>query len=446
MTRCLRCVVATMLLAAAPAALAAFHLFRIEQLYSNADGSVQFVVMHESFGANGENHWEGITLTSTSAGTTRTFTFPADLPSSITSNRRVLIATQGFAALGLVTPDYEVPNGFLAIQGGTLNFAGVDQVTYASLPTDGANAINRNGTTIPNVATNFAGKSASVSVAATVDLNQHGLTGSWYEPATGGQGFEVEVFPDLSAPGTGLVQVSWFTYDTVVGGAQRQRWYTLSGAVATGQPDAALTIYRNIGGNFNALPITTAQPVGTATLSFDTCSSGQLSYSFTDGTGRTGTIPLTRLTQNVTCSTSSARPANADFALSGNWYDPATSGQGLTVDVNPNSSLVFSAWYTYAPNGAGAGAGGQRWYTAQSATFSPGSRSIAVTVYETTGGLFDAPTVPAPATVPVGSGTIAFQSCSDATFNFAFTGGSSNGASGTIALKRVGPVPKSCTS
>ena len=65
------------------------------------------------------------------------------------------------------------------------------------------------------------------------------------------------------------------------------------------------------------LPITTAQPVGTATLSFDTCSSGQLSYTFTDGTGRTGTIPLTRLTQNVTCSTSSARPTNADFALPG---------------------------------------------------------------------------------------------------------------------------------
>ena len=109
----------------------------------------------------------------------------------------------------------------------------------------------------------------------------------------------------------------------------------------------------------------TAQPVGTATLSFDTCASGQLSYSFTDGTGRTGSIPLTRLTQNVTCSITTARPTNADFALSGNWYDPTTSGQGLTVEVNPVSGAFFAAWYTYAPNGAGAGAAGQRWYTAQ---------------------------------------------------------------------------------
>ena len=446
MTRFLRYCAAMMLLAATPAALASFHLFRIEQLYSNADGSVQFVVMHEVSGANGENLWDGIKLTSTSAGTTRTFTFPTDLPSSNTANRRVLIATQGFAALGLVTPNYVVPNGFLATQSGTLNYAGVDQVTYSSLPTDGINAINRSGTMIQNVATNFAGQSASVSAAAAVDLNQHGLTGSWYEPATSGQGFEVEVFSDLSAPGTGLVQVSWFTYDTVVGGAERQRWYTLSGPVTSGQPTASLTIYQNTGGNFNALPITTAQAVGTATLTFGTCTSGQLSYSFTDGTGRTGTIPLTRLTQNVTCSTTSSRPTNADFALSGNWYAPATSGQGLTVEVNPISGTMFSAWYTYAPNGAGVGAAGQRWYTAQPTTFSPGSRSIAVQIFETTGGVFDAPTPPAQKTVPVGSATLAFQSCSAATFGYSFTGGSSNGVSGTIVLQRIGPVPKGCTS
>ena len=114
--------------------------------------------------------------------------------------------------------------------------------------------------------------------------------------------------------------MSWFTYDTVIGGVERQRWYTAQGPVMTGQPNAALTIYQNTGGNFNAAPVTMAQAVGTATLSFDTCTSGQLSYTFTDGTGRTGTIPLIRLTQNVTCSTATPHPTNADFALSGNWY------------------------------------------------------------------------------------------------------------------------------
>ncbi len=449
MTHCLRYCVATILLAVTPAALASFHLFRIEQLYSNADRSVQFIVMRQSPSANGENLWEGHQLTSTSPGNTaQTFTFPADLPSSITANRRVLIATDGFAALGLVTPDYVVPNGFLATLGGMLDYAGVDQVEYSSLPTDGINAIDRNGAMIQNVATNFAGQSASVSAPAAIDLNQHGLTGSWYESATSGQGFEVEVFADLSAPGTGRVQVSWFTYDSVVGGAERQRWYTLSGPVTSGQPTASLTIYQNTGGNFNAPPVTNAQAVGTATLSFDTCTSGQISYTFSDGTGRAGTIPLVRLLPNVTCSTTTPHLTNADFALSGNWFGgAATSGQGFTVEVNPNAGAFFAAWYTYLPSGTATGPAGQRWFTAQpTAIFAPGSRSIPVQIFETTGGTFDTPTPPGQQTVPVGSGTMAFQSCLAATFSFTFTGGSSNGISGTIVLQRVGPVPKGCTS
>jgi len=278
------------------------------------------------------------------------------------------------------------------------------------------------------------------------NMNQHGFTGSWYEAATSGQGLEVEVFPDMLASGVGFVFVSWFTYDTVVGGVDHQRWYTVSGPVVSGQHSALLTIYQNIGGNFTVPPITKAEQVGTATLSFDTCSSGQLSYNFTDGTGRAGSIPLTRLTQNVSCSTATARPTNVDFAFSGNWYDPATSGQGFTVEVNPNNPTLFAAWYTYAPNSASAGVAGQRWYTAlPTTTFAPGSRSIDVTIYEDAGGLFNTPTVPLPQAVPVGGGTIAFQSCSAATFSYNFTGGTSVGLSGKIALSRVGRAPPGCT-
>ena len=116
----------------------------------------------------------------------------------------------------------------------------------------------------------FAVSGTGSTGTAVVDLNQHGLTGSWYEPATSGQGFAVEMIPNQS-PGNGLAFVSWFTFDTVSGGAERQRWYTLQGPVVTGQPNASLTIYQNTGGNFNAPPATNAQAVGTATLSFDTC-------------------------------------------------------------------------------------------------------------------------------------------------------------------------------
>jgi hypothetical protein len=68
-----------------------------------------------------------------------------------------------------------------------------------------------------------------------------------------------------------------------------------------------------------------------------------------------------------------------------------------------------------------------------------------VQISETTGGMFDTPTPAGQKTVPVGSGTLAFQSCAAATFSYNFTGGSSSGLSGTINLIRVGPVPPGCS-
>ena len=72
--------VATVLLFAAPVAHASYHTFQIEQIYSNADGSVQFIVMHESVGLNGESFWTGNKLTSSRAGVMQTLTFTNDLP------------------------------------------------------------------------------------------------------------------------------------------------------------------------------------------------------------------------------------------------------------------------------------------------------------------------------------------------------------------------------
>jgi hypothetical protein len=48
--------------------------------------------------------------------------------------------------------------------------------------------------------------------------------------------------------------------------------------------------------------------------------------------------------------------------------------------------LAQVSWFTYDTV---VGAAGQRWFTAQSATFSRGGRSIPVTLYETMGSWFD---------------------------------------------------------
>ena len=160
----IRWLLACAVLAAASYAQAAFHNFRIEQIYTNADGSVQFVVLKECCNGNGENFWNGQSLRSTGGGQTKQFPFGADLPSGATAGRRVLVATPGFVALGILTPDYVMPANFLPIGGGSLNYAnGTHQISFGPMPTDGTNALLATGAVVPNVATNFAGLSASVA-------------------------------------------------------------------------------------------------------------------------------------------------------------------------------------------------------------------------------------------------------------------------------------------
>ena len=287
------------------------------------------------------------------------------------------------------------------------------------------------------------------AAAATINFDQQGLSGHWFDPNTAGQGFSLEIFPDQVGPGTGQAFGAWFTYDTTTppGGVDKQRWYTFSGAASSSSNVIPVRIFRNIGGNFNAPPITSGVLVGDAALSFSSCTAGELTYAFSEGSARTGIVPMQRLTPNITCNPTGARATNADFALSGNWFDPATSGQGFTIEVNPTAQIVFVSWYTYAINGSAAGVAGQRWFTAQGA-FQPGMRTIALTIFETSGGIFDQGTYPAPFTqaISAGTATLAFSSCTRASFAFRFAAGAMAGAAGTIALQRIGPTPAGCTA
>jgi hypothetical protein len=291
----------------------------------------------------------------------------------------------------------------------------------------------------------FMRRTFSMSIGPSApNIDQQGLTGSWYQPATSGQGMEIEVFPDHVAPGTGFLQGGWFTFDAVAsGGADHGRWYTFGGDVRAGDSAAVLPLYQNVGGNFDALPVISAVQVGNVGLSFSDCTAGQLNYTFTDGSGRIGTVPLTRLTPNVSCAQAGSTGVSGDFGLSGNWFDPTKSGQGFIVELNPVDRKLFFAWYTYAVNGQALGAAGQRWYTGQT-DYVLGGRSIPLSLYETTGGLFNS-IAPAPTTAQVGTGKLTFTSCNAATLSFSFIAGSNAGQAGSIDLARVGPAPASCT-
>jgi len=280
------------------------------------------------------------------------------------------------------------------------------------------------------------------SAGAGVNLDQLGLGGPWYNPATSGQGIVLQVIPDFYGAGQGLLFGGWFTFDVTAAGGQR--WYSIQGQVNNTAAAATMPIYVSEGGNFDAPPAIGVEPVGQVTLAFSDCTHGTMNYAFRDGSGRTGTIPLTRLSANVTC-TPGGDAANIppDYLLSGPWYDPATGGQGLVIDVNPVQGVLFGAWYTYAPDGQQIGGGAsQRWYTLQ-ATYAAGQHVLDnVGIYAVSGGAFNE--AAAVTTTQVGTANLRFLNCGAATLDYTFTAGAAAGREGSIALARTSTPPEGC--
>jgi hypothetical protein len=262
--------------------------------------------------------------------------------------------------------------------------------------------------------------------AAPLDINA-GFSGGWFEPATSGQGFFIDI-----TPAANFVFVAWFTYtDADSPDPNEQHWYTLQGNY---QGNAAeLIISETLGGEFDSPEAPATNPVGTATLVFFGCDRGELRFRFDDG--REGVIPIRRVisgSDNV-CEDQAGlalQVVNVNAGMDGSWFEPATSGQGFFFDVHPNGQgggFFFGAWFTY---GDGTDSG-QQWYTVQG-DYSQGSM-VDIPLYETTGGSFDDPQ--AVTTEQRGTVSIDFVDCSHAALAYDFQG--SAGSEGSINLTRV---------
>lgn len=189
----------------APAAGATFHLWAMNELYSNADGTVQFLEMTALTG--GQQFLNGHILVASSGGVNRAFAFDRNLPGD-SGGRRMLIATQGFAALGIVTPDFVVPNGFFFQGGGSIDFASSSAVWNHGQTPSGALSLNRDGSTATNSPTNFAGLTGSITVTApTPPFNVQGLW--WRSPANSESGWGLNLIQQGD-----VLFATWFTYDT----------------------------------------------------------------------------------------------------------------------------------------------------------------------------------------------------------------------------------------
>lgn len=158
---------------AAPVAKAGSHLWKINELFSNADGSVQFIELKECCGSAIETAIGGKIVIS--LGTSNVFTFPSNLVGP-TTNRYLLLATASFASLpGAPAPDYLLPTApFFVINGDTIRWSPInnyDNFTWGAgaLPTNGTSSIRITNYTThtfvteTNTPTNYAGQTGTVN-------------------------------------------------------------------------------------------------------------------------------------------------------------------------------------------------------------------------------------------------------------------------------------------
>lgn len=127
-----------------------------------------------------------------------------------------------------------------------------------------------------------------------------GLTGSWFNPATGGQGFLFDVvLRDME------VVVYWFTYDQEAGGPDSQRWMVAQGPFEEGGDTVAMEVIQVTGGVFDDPEPVEPRVIGSAELVFHDCFNATMTYNLDfDGDATNvvaGTIPITRLSPDVMC-------------------------------------------------------------------------------------------------------------------------------------------------
>ena len=220
----------------------AFHAYKLNELYSNADGTVQFIELVNT-GGDRESFWSGQQITVTQGGVTHSFVFTVNLPSTNTAGTSVLIATQAFADLGLVRPDYIVPANFLFTSGAaTVNFAGVNTLSYTSLPLDGLGSLNRDLNTATNSPRNFAGATGSVTPPALNPVTGTALADTLLG-TLGSDRLDALAGDDVLDGGRGDDQlVGGAGLDTAVFHGARAAYTVASGGTSVRGPDGADTL------------------------------------------------------------------------------------------------------------------------------------------------------------------------------------------------------------
>ena len=140
----------------------AYHLWDINEVYSSADGSVQFIELRTTSIGQQNLLSGGCSLRSTNSTGMSTFTFPSNLP-TYSGAKTCIIGTANLSSIpGGVAPNYIIPANFIRPPDNGQNaaivfvpppFSSVAGV-FATLPADGDSALIRSGASMVVVPTN----------------------------------------------------------------------------------------------------------------------------------------------------------------------------------------------------------------------------------------------------------------------------------------------------
>ena len=395
--------------------------WEFQSIYSNADGSVQFVVLS----GYPDSTLAGQTLIASDGKSEHSFTFPSNVVNSsgscdvdigglsCVSVVYVLVATQGFADLNVVRPDSVVPNGFLFLPSGSVRL-GVSEYRYDAPPANGAAEAENNASEYYSFKPNF--------------------TGFWWAaPAGSESGWGINF-----AHQGNTIFATWLTYD-----ANGRPWWLTMIANRTFAVDRAYedliyngTVYRaHLGAPFGAFvtpPVLTA--VGTATLSFSGDSAGEFAYTVNDG------MNIAMQTKAITRLTFGPAPTcvwglQPDLTKATNYQDlwwaaPAGSESGWGVNLAQQGMTIFATWLTYDANRD------PLWMSVTAKQTAPGTFSGELV--RTTGPAFGAVAFGPVQQNPAGTATFAFADGNTGTFSYNVDlGDSANKASGIKPITRM---------
>jgi streptogramin lyase len=132
---------------------------------------------------------------------------------------------------------------------------------------------------------------------------------------------------------------------------------------------------------------------------------------------------------NIGKLTLSSAPVFVDGYMSGNWYDPAQSGQGFQLEMADGDTMV-AIWFTFAPDGSG-----QNWIYAQG-TFDSTKNSVTLPAQLVTGAMFPPHFNVSDVTkTPWGTLTFTFTGCDSGTVAWSST--LPGYGSGTLPISRL---------